>query len=358
MRNRLLFATLEAVQSEPVNLALQTALQEHLPLAASPQLAENSRLGFATDASTLRWASGFSISSNTLGLSASLYDGRVGPRSTGKERDSESGNDYFGARYYASTMGRMMSPDPSQLYFANPAYPQSLNLYSYGRNNPLVNTDPTGMDCVRDNGDRTATTNSGDCENKEHANQEHYIDCDGCTANATAASLDKPTGTLTLTDSTGKSVGPSIGDWAAPEGVSNSVTVNGNTGQAVVTGDFVGNLGIPMQELGQLPNGTLRNPNAPPSLPRLKGKDRGLCAFGAMTNEMMGGNSGPQDSSDTAPGKGGAVPIPFYTTTRGGKPVTRQMGVDEGNGAKAGAATEIGNWGLNALACFLNNLFR
>ena len=30
---------------------------------------------------------------------------------TGKERDSESGNDYFGARYYASTMGRFMSPD-------------------------------------------------------------------------------------------------------------------------------------------------------------------------------------------------------------------------------------------------------
>jgi RHS repeat-associated protein len=32
-------------------------------------------------------------------------------RSTGKERDTESGLDYFGARYYASTMGRWMSPD-------------------------------------------------------------------------------------------------------------------------------------------------------------------------------------------------------------------------------------------------------
>jgi RHS repeat-associated protein len=30
---------------------------------------------------------------------------------TGKERDQESGNDYFGARYYASTMGRFLSPD-------------------------------------------------------------------------------------------------------------------------------------------------------------------------------------------------------------------------------------------------------
>jgi len=30
---------------------------------------------------------------------------------TGKERDDESGNDYFEARYYASSMGRFMSPD-------------------------------------------------------------------------------------------------------------------------------------------------------------------------------------------------------------------------------------------------------
>jgi RHS repeat-associated protein len=30
---------------------------------------------------------------------------------TGKERDAESGLDYFGARYYASSMGRFMSPD-------------------------------------------------------------------------------------------------------------------------------------------------------------------------------------------------------------------------------------------------------
>jgi RHS repeat-associated protein len=31
---------------------------------------------------------------------------------TGKERDAESGLDYFGARYYGSSMGRFMSPDP------------------------------------------------------------------------------------------------------------------------------------------------------------------------------------------------------------------------------------------------------
>ena len=65
---------------------------------------------------------------------------------TGKERDSESGNDYFGAMYYASSMGRFMSPDPMYLEMHRLADPQQLNLYAYARNNPLTVTDPTGLD--------------------------------------------------------------------------------------------------------------------------------------------------------------------------------------------------------------------
>jgi RHS repeat-associated protein len=92
----------------------------------------------------------------------------VRSRYTGKERDTESGNDYFGARYYASSMGRFMSPDPSQLYYADPTNPQSFNLYSYGRNNPLINTDPSGMECVWDDGsydaaDDKQTGNAAGC---------------------------------------------------------------------------------------------------------------------------------------------------------------------------------------------------
>ncbi len=67
---------------------------------------------------------------------------------TGKERDSESGNDYFGARYYASSMGRWMSPDPAGLAAVNPSYPQTWNLYAYAANNPLIYTDPNGLACV------------------------------------------------------------------------------------------------------------------------------------------------------------------------------------------------------------------
>src|ERR1035437_4124747 len=72
------------------------------------------------------------------------------PRSTGKERDTESGNDYFGARYYSSAMGRFMSPDWSAkeepVPYAKLDNPQSLNLYAYVLNNPLDKTDPDGHD--------------------------------------------------------------------------------------------------------------------------------------------------------------------------------------------------------------------
>ena len=67
---------------------------------------------------------------------------------TGKERDPESGNDYFGARYYASGMGRFLSPDwsatVSPVPYASLADPQSLNLYVYVMNNPLTHMDASG----------------------------------------------------------------------------------------------------------------------------------------------------------------------------------------------------------------------
>jgi RHS repeat-associated protein len=71
---------------------------------------------------------------------------------TGKERDAESGLDYFGARYYSSNMGRWMSPDwaakPEAVPYSDLANPQSLNLYGYVNNNPLSKTDPDGHCCL------------------------------------------------------------------------------------------------------------------------------------------------------------------------------------------------------------------
>ncbi len=101
-------------------------------------------------------------------------------RSTGKERDSESGNDYFGARYYGSNMGRFMSPDPSGLEYADPTNPQSLNHYSYVLNNPLINIDPNGLDCIHINNDTGAYEGfeRGDFDNstEDKANTGRYID--------------------------------------------------------------------------------------------------------------------------------------------------------------------------------------
>jgi RHS repeat-associated protein len=80
---------------------------------------------------------------------------------TGKERDSESGLDNFGARYYGSSTGRFMTPDwaarPTAVPYAVYGDPQSLNLYTYVRNNTLNRVDLDGhyelnaSGCAKDN---------------------------------------------------------------------------------------------------------------------------------------------------------------------------------------------------------------
>jgi RHS repeat-associated protein len=74
---------------------------------------------------------------------------------TSKERDAETGLDYFGARYMSSAQGRFTSPDP-MMASAHVANPQSWNRYTYTLNNPLRYFDPDGLneisvgDCQRD----------------------------------------------------------------------------------------------------------------------------------------------------------------------------------------------------------------
>ncbi len=67
---------------------------------------------------------------------------------TGKENDTESGLDYFAARYYSSTSGRFISPDWSAkeeaVPYAKLNNPQTLNLYAYVGNNPLTSIDIDG----------------------------------------------------------------------------------------------------------------------------------------------------------------------------------------------------------------------
>jgi RHS repeat-associated protein len=62
---------------------------------------------------------------------------------TGKERDGESGLDYFLARYYSGALGRFTSVDPENAG-ALGGDPQSWNGYAYVTNQPLALTDPDG----------------------------------------------------------------------------------------------------------------------------------------------------------------------------------------------------------------------
>ena len=71
--------------------------------------------------------------------------------------------DNFDMRYYGSSVGRFMSPDPDNISGQmNPDDPQSWNGYSYTRNNPLLYTDPNGETyqiCTTDqNGHQQCTT--------------------------------------------------------------------------------------------------------------------------------------------------------------------------------------------------------
>lgn len=59
---------------------------------------------------------------------------------TSKERDLETGLDYFGARYYDSKIGRWLSVDP--LVYKRPG----LSPYQYAQNNPLNRVDPDGRE--------------------------------------------------------------------------------------------------------------------------------------------------------------------------------------------------------------------
>jgi RHS repeat-associated protein len=82
---------------------------------------------------TGRWDGWTSI--NAKVLSAKTIPVDAGALSSSPEK---------GKRYFGSSLGRFMTPDPL-LNSGQPWNPQSWNRYAYVENNPLRYTDPTGL---------------------------------------------------------------------------------------------------------------------------------------------------------------------------------------------------------------------
>ncbi len=77
------------------------------------------------------------------------YDGMTADKwkFTTYERDSETTLDYAMFRFDSTRLGRFLTPDPVGGSLLNP---QSLNRYSYVRNNPINFVDPFGLECQID----------------------------------------------------------------------------------------------------------------------------------------------------------------------------------------------------------------
>jgi RHS repeat-associated protein len=119
------------------------------------------------------------LSGRTLAMGYSQNEG-LRQKFTEKERDAESGLDYFLARYYSSTQGRFISPDEfaggsdefwnlgsgdgkkQALVYADIVQPQSLNKYQYCLNNPLRYIDSDGHQTVTRKKKKGGADNNGE----------------------------------------------------------------------------------------------------------------------------------------------------------------------------------------------------
>ena len=164
-----------------------------MPLAAHTRVVQNSRLGLDTLKTSLQQEIEFGSSLNALGIDAEVRQTCVGSRSTGKERDSETGLDYFGARYSSSAQGRWTSPDwsasPQPVPYADLSDPQTLNLYGYVRNNPVNLVDPLGhFNCTGNNAQKVG------CQYIAQWNAEHGIEPTAKKSSAPGVAVRLPNG--------------------------------------------------------------------------------------------------------------------------------------------------------------------
>jgi RHS repeat-associated protein len=88
----------------------------------------------------------YSAAHGPYGETLQKWPGAFDPKMkfSGKERESHSELDYFGARYYDHNRYRFSSVDPIINKEEALSNPQLWNLYAYCGNNPITNYDPDG----------------------------------------------------------------------------------------------------------------------------------------------------------------------------------------------------------------------
>lgn len=156
---------------------------------------------------------------------------------TGKERDSESGLDNFGARYDASSMGRFMTPDPL-LSSGRLGNPQTWNRYAYALNNPLRIIDPTGLwdwdeSAGGDMSDEDLQAIAGDKHNKRHKWANKALQFREDFRNGLDAA-DEAAGSSQLSDDEQSAAQAGV-DAYGTEGDGNGVTVGVQGGNGATT---------------------------------------------------------------------------------------------------------------------------
>ncbi|MBE0656368.1 MAG: RHS repeat-associated core domain-containing protein [Bryobacteraceae bacterium] len=129
----------------PAGTGRQYLTADHL---GSTRLVTNSTGGDAKCSDYLPFGEEIPQGINSRGT---CYAAFTDPRQkfTGKERDAETGLDYFGARYLSGAQGRFTTPDRLNVTEDRLISPSNtLNKYGYAANNPLRFIDPDGRDVV------------------------------------------------------------------------------------------------------------------------------------------------------------------------------------------------------------------
>ena len=196
---------------------------------------------------------------------------------TGQTEDTTPGLYDFLFRQQSQSQGRWLVPDPAGLAAVDITNPQTWNRYAYVANNPLSNTDPLGLDCVRMNGDGSMQVFT-DAQDACSGDNGYYFD--GTVSNPYA-------------DANGNVVASVNGQFqcAGDSGCSiynnsTSVTVNGGSGTLVDTiTSTLTNVGVAVQNAGTAALNWLLTPRNP-------GCMAGSMAAGAGTGALAGGGIG------------------------------------------------------------------